>query len=749
MAYSEDREKRKKDIKEWPEEIQQSLIKLLTHAEKEDEYIRQRMLRECKQNELYWHGFQYIFWDERVQDFRIPTQDVMEQVSSREEVKFIYDYVVNIFKAHGLSIIAALSAEIPGVPFSPADADNIEDTLAARKAEELGKVIQKTNKSKLIFYHALFTLYTNYFVAAYNCYERDEKLGTIEMPKYEKQMTKVSDDSYTCPEAGCKNFSSPEELQECPHCGGPLDYNEGEEANLPVKVGVETIEKGMERIKVKGTLNVKISTYAADQDGCGYLIDYVDTHFAWLRNNYPNVERDKISIQASDNFERVARMPSIGRLYSDTYLQDLLTLKRVWLRPWMYDILEEDECDVLHKEFPKGVYFAVIDSGAAVFAEARQEKLDDHWTITKGDLSRSVHGDPLGKPLMPMQDLENMVTNLLTESLEHSVPTTWADPEILDFETFSKQEVSPGSVYPAKTSLTNPNRRMEDYFFTLKTSTLPKEGVDFDKIIETKGQFLVGAFPSIFGGPQTQGSKTLGEYQESRGYALQRLSIPYQLLFFWWADVIHKSVKDYISNMVSDEKHTVQGANGNYESIAFLQETFQKGRFNQLLPESAVDLPVSFSQKRSTIQGMVQLNSDILNQFLFSPENRKVTLKFLGIEELSDMESNQVMKQLFEIEQLLREEPIQDETTGQETSSIPIEPEVDDSEVHLRVIKNFASSPCGWEHKKNNPTGYKNVLLHGQLHKTQLQQEQMQQLMMQGGGKQPAPAEQEQEEQPV
>src|SRR5947207_7301285 len=104
-------------LKEVSESNQQSLIEILKNIEEEDSYIRQRMSRECKQNELYWHGFQYIFWDERVQDFRIPTHDVMEQVSSREEVKFIYDYVVNIFKAHGLSIIAALSSEIPGVPF--------------------------------------------------------------------------------------------------------------------------------------------------------------------------------------------------------------------------------------------------------------------------------------------------------------------------------------------------------------------------------------------------------------------------------------------------------------------------------------------------------------------------------------------------------------------------------------------------------------------------------------------------------
>src|SRR4051812_47679095 len=125
--------------------IETSLLNILKNIEEEDQYIRQRMLREAKQLELYWHGFQYIFWDERTQDFRIPTHEVMEQVSSREETKFIYDYVVNIFKAHGLSIIAALSADVPGVPFSPIDSESPRDVLAAKRAEILGKIISKKN----------------------------------------------------------------------------------------------------------------------------------------------------------------------------------------------------------------------------------------------------------------------------------------------------------------------------------------------------------------------------------------------------------------------------------------------------------------------------------------------------------------------------------------------------------------------------------------------------------------------------
>lgn len=733
--------------KDWSESIEKSLLHILKDIEEEDKYLRQRMLRECKQNELYWHGFQYIFWDERVGDFRIPTQEVMSEIASREETKYIYDYVVNIFKAHGLSIIAALSAEVPSVPFSPMDADNQQDVIAAQKAEALGKIIHKYNKSKLIFYHALFTLFTNNFVIAYNYYERDKKFGVTEVPKFKNQK---GTDSYQCSndrnegDETC-DYKSEEEQVSCPECSSSLNKVEGVEE--VVEDGSESVNRGMEKFVIKGTLNWKLPTYAADQDACGYAIEYTDQHYAWVRKNYTNLERSEIGPSSSDSFEKQARQPSIGRIYSEAYLNSLLTVKRVWLRSWMFDSLDEDNAKELMGKYPNGCRFTVVECGKQMIAEIEDEQLDDHITIAKGDLSRTVHGDPLGKPLIPMQDLENMLMNLNVESIEHSIATTFADPEILDFDVYSQQEIKPGLVYPFKSGFSlGQGRKTDDYFYDLKTSSLSSDSVKFGQIVENKGQFVVGAFPSIFGGPQTEGSKTLGEYQESRSYALQRLSIPYQLLFIWFADLTYKSVIDYISNMLGDEKFSIQGQQaGSYVSIQFLSDEFKSGSFSKLLPESAVDLPESFSQKRSRIESILQLNSDTLNQFLFSAENRKSTLRYLGLEELCDLDSNQTTKQLIELDVLLKQEPVENpnpqdpEGIDINVSSIPVEPEIDDSEIHLRVLRTYLSSPIGQEHKKSNPKGYENALLHAREHLLMNRQNMM---MM----NQEQPKEQEKEE---
>ena len=712
-----------KEKVKYSEEVQQALMNILSQVEKEDDYTRHKMLREAKQLELYWHQFQYIFWDEAISDFRIPNQAVLDESSSREEVKFIYDIVVNIFKAHGLSIIAALSSDVPGVSFSPQDADKPSDVRAAKQAEKLGKVICKRNKTKLIFYQALFTLYTSHFVAAYNYYKRDKKYGSFEKPKIEKQELQTTPDSYDCP--SCPFSTTEVPLAKCPDCGSDLVKTPGKMEMLDAQVGMETVLKGMECIHIRGTLNVKLPVYAGDQASCGYLLEYTDQHYAYLKSIFPEIPEDQIRRGGQDNYERTARLPSTARPYSDGYTTDLLTFKRLWIRSWMFYTQDKEIAEELIKLFPDGVHLDAIED---VFADATPEDLDDRWTITKGDLSRSVAADPLGKGIIPMQDMQNTTMNLLLESLEHSIPSSFADPTILDFDIYSTQEVKPGHVYPTKTPI-NSMKKLDDYFFTMKTSTVPPEGIQFDKFLENKTQFVAGDFPSIHGGAQTEGSKTLGEYQESRSYALQRLSIPYQFIYFWWADLVYKCVVDYVKNMIDDEIHVMQSTTGKFDNILFLKEDFIEGKFDLLVPESSVELPVTFSQKRSTIQNLLQLNNEFVNSFLFSPENRPTILRYLGLEELGSEDSNQVSKQLLEIEELVHSIP----EMGSEISTVPVEPEIDDHAVHIRVIRSFASSDLGQQYKKENPEGYRNMLLHAREH----QIVEMEMMQMQSGAGQP------------
>ena len=709
-----------KSSEEYSEDIQNALTAVLDKCEQEDQYTRKKHLYDDKMLDLYWHGFQYIYWDSQQQDFRIPTHEqIGNSGGTREEVEFVYNYVTNIFKAHGLSIIATVGMQVPGVVFYPANPENPEDVRAAKKAEALGKIIHKINNSKLHMVHALFILFTQHMVACHQYYERNKEHGEVQVPEFKREMQQLTPDMHVC--TSCE-FVSDTPVDSCPSCGINEDNSStmqmvpGIKQSMPVQSGTTTVNKGFPKFEILGTINVRVPSYAADQDACGYLIKYSDQHISYLRNKFSTI-RDKISSDDSDSYEKIARAPSNAQYYSESYTNNLVTFKQCWFRNVLFDILDDStQADLLKKAFPNGAYVAFV--GSNIFAEAKDENLDDFWTITKGDLSRTVHSDPLGKSLVQIQDIRNTVSNLLLECLEHSIPTNLADPYMLDFEKYSSQEIKPGLVYPAKKSPIA-GSSMGDYFFSFKTSTLPKEGTDLQDIIDRDGEFVSGDLPSVYGGAG-EGSKTLGEYQDSATYARGRLSIVNTFLYFWWAQLTHKAIKMYIKEMIEDDQHTMQTNDNRFESLWIYRDDF-KGKFKLLIPESAGELPVTYGQKRNIIMQAIQLNSPEINSYLFSPENLKVVLRYFGIEEFTSPEEIQVQRSFRVLGELLQGEPLQPEE------------DIDDVTIQLRVFKNFLSSDAGMDQRIQNPEGYSNCINYIKMLKQiailELQQQQAQQMV--------------------
>src|SRR6266404_2590748 len=174
------------------DEEQQALLAILDIIEKEDEIVRLWQMREFKKINRFWHGFQYLFWSETDQDWRIPTHEQLAEVAAREEIKYLYDYVINIFKAHGESIIAALSSDMPDVRFGPLDAQDPDDLRAVKAATTAAEMIIKDNKAQLLIIKALFYLCCEGFCASYGYNKKDEKYGTVDIPSYGKEEQQTS-----------------------------------------------------------------------------------------------------------------------------------------------------------------------------------------------------------------------------------------------------------------------------------------------------------------------------------------------------------------------------------------------------------------------------------------------------------------------------------------------------------------------------------------------------------------------------
>ncbi|MFZ2196999.1 MAG: hypothetical protein WAV13_04650, partial [Thermodesulfovibrionales bacterium] len=199
------------------EELQGCLRELVKDFDEEDTTIRENQVRLWKKLEEYWDGFQMIFWSDRDQSWISPESVRFEDVFSDEEVAQlgpIYDYVVDIYKAHGESIIAALSSTIPTLRYRPDDADSEADRLTARTFSKIADLLYVHNKAKLLFLRAMYYIYNAGNVFSYRYVESSPKFGTFKIPKVGTEEVTV------CPI--CEYVREANELAPCPNCGSDV-----------------------------------------------------------------------------------------------------------------------------------------------------------------------------------------------------------------------------------------------------------------------------------------------------------------------------------------------------------------------------------------------------------------------------------------------------------------------------------------------------------------------------------------------
>jgi hypothetical protein len=423
-----------------------------------------------------------------------------------------------------------------------------------------------------------------------------------------------------------------------------------------------------------------------------------------MKSIYPWIA-EKIDMTESDMhmYERMGRTPSSFTSFNraDDNM-DLVTHRQVWIRSWAYEGLPNDMEDVkkkLYKRYPNGVYVAEVGK---VFADAQDQDMDKYWSFSKTGLSDYLHSDALGQPLIPIQELRNINVNLTAETVEQSIGSFFADPDVLNFGVYAKHEARPGYIYPARP---RPGQALDQSFFETGRATLSNEVVTFGQQLDKDGQFVVGDYPSLYGGPGEVASRTLGEYQQSRVQALQRLSIVWTLFVQAWAKLMEKCVHLYVENLIEDERFTAPDPNkkDSYVNV-WIRKSDLTGHVGEVEPEGADSFPMSIPQKQGLFFRLLELNNQFVNAALFDPENRRTISDLVGFTDLFMPGEDQQAKQAAEIGDMLRGIPVN------------IDPLVDDATIHIDSCRNFLASEKGLELKKTNPQAYQIIEQHLQQH---------------------------------
>jgi hypothetical protein len=735
-----------------------------------DEYIQMEEgprftnMKMWKKHINYWEGLQYTAWDESSGQWKTP-DEILDEDPQSDIDPAVYAKVVNVYKAHGEIFIGALSTGVPTTRFFPLDADDHEDIQTAKAYSKIAELIQRHNKVKLALMKSLYLLYNCGLVACYNENKTDYRFGSYKTPLYEDVPT--IDRTTYCP--GCGNEMGHEQLPQdgmapppgpvsCEGCGyqGVPEVDD-QPGSVQVQTGEQKNPKNRECLEIYGPLNVKIPLWAKELISSPYLILEDEFPVALIREIYQEYE-DKIQASSLGTYESEVRVPTV---YRSDFPDGMVTVQRIWIQPWALNLWRSDMEVVkrLKATYPDGIYFVRIND--SLVTEIVQDSMHKHWTITEHPMSETLHAQPLGAPMVPLQDIENELDNLTLETIEFGLPELFADPRVLDFTAYQRQEIRPGQVSPASAPA---GRSLGEGFHEVKATTLSREVDSFAGRMDSRQQFVQGTYPSIYGGTAEGGSGTAREYELSKASALQRLSTSWTLLQEWWANVMEKSTKSFVNNMKTDEKF-VKSRGSNFINV-WIKMAELGGEIGEVVPEVSEPFPISWTQKRDVILNLMQMNNEDIAAVIRHPENAGIIASTIGLPELYIPGDDSRNKQLWEIGQLINSEPMmpppmmgggmggedmggegggmQPQMPPEPKSSVPVDPILDDHNVESEVCKAWLRSEVGIYSKTQNPAGYMNVLAHMKEHQQiamQMQAAQEEKEAQQGGDEEGNPIE--------
>lgn len=702
----------------WETPVGRGILAIVENFERGQEQVRHLNVMKARKHIHYWNNNQYLFESLIAKDWM--TVDDLRDDPDSDIDPALYAKIINVYKPNGEIIIGAITPNVPTVRYFPKDADDPDDVTTSKAYSKMTELIQRQNKAQMLLMKAVYVMYNQGMVAAYNESKTDSRFGTVQQDIYE-DITVLDVDHY-CPQCGYSMGQEtimqdePPQQQEiaCPECGfqGPAEQEGQPREDKQYK---ETVDrpKPRECIEIYGLLNVKIPMWCRDQESVGVLILETEESVFTMRTIYPEFEA-KISGQAyPDTWERSARVPTN---YRDNFPSDMCTVRRVWLRPteYRYYMSGTEEFKAL-MEYPDGLYAVIVNDDLLV--EIVEDKLDEHWTIVVHPTAETLHVEPLGTSMVPLQDITNEQANITLETMEYGISEVFADSRVVDFDEYEGREAKPGQI----TAVTAPSgMALGNAFHEVKPATMP-EGIEmFAERIEKVTQFVMGTYPSVFGGSLSEGGGTAKEYEMSRSSALQRLSTIWNILQYWWADVMGKSTKSFAEHMIEDEKF-VKKQGTNFLNI-WIRKIELQGNIGDILPEVSETLPISWTQKRDILFRLMDMKDPMIGGVLSHPENASLVASLIGVPELYIPGDDDRNKQLREIAIMITQAPIMPPPPmpGQDMmgpppkpmSSVPVTPELDNHPVEAEVCRSWLKSEVGQEMKTQNPPAYLNVLAH-------------------------------------
>jgi hypothetical protein len=713
------------------EEKESALSGLASKASYRDLVSRRIEVRDCWKARYFYRGNQHLLLGKN-QAWVLPQMVLMGGQSYDDNSS-----ETNIYLAFGDTIEAALTAGVPSVRFEAQDPTNAAEIDAACSAEKARMIIERNNNMIVLQEDMARFLWTDGRATIYSRHVLDAQRYGYSHANVDPEQDQVS---YLPEEGG----EGPEKL-EGPLGPGGEDPDEGE-------------VRGSEVIRVTGALEVKLPIQANDIPSSAYLQWSEEVDITTPKAMYPDKADDiqpSQSPTAESDYERLARTSIMMGMRPSSMTSDSMTynctIQRTWVRPsFFFEETDDAKREWLFKMFPKGAMIVLVGK---VLCEARNESMDDHWTLIHARPGDGMHRPALGMPIIAMQEKLNDCMDLVHESFMHLIPRIWVDGEEYDLASATDTKRQPGQYMKMKRK---PDKDLAGNFYAEPQIEIASGLMTYiQSLFGEFSQFLCGAFPALFGG-NTGSNDTAQGIASQRDQALGRIGLTWRNMKIGYASIIRQAVASAAEHRKEVMTGSVKGADGSESQLAIDPDDL-KGNL-LCFPDTDENFPESWVAQRAVWTNLLEQskNNPLIAALLQAPRNLLIAKDKIGVSELVIPTASASKKQLGEITLLLEAGPAQpnpklqqleqqlaqvqqkaihdpaiEQEVMQLTQQIQATPplvsaiqprKLDNDQVEMSEIETWANESEGIKAAAENPDGFAQVMLHYEEHAANMAQ---------------------------
>ncbi len=183
----------------------ESKLVTICQRQEDENYVTWRFLfRIFLEAQMFWKDQQYGYYDYRSDTYRTLSSGggVSTQTGTKGNSNLSFQYVTNIYRAFGWTVVSVLGQKRPTVVFLPNDYTNEDDVVAARAADDVVPLLERQNDLTLQHMKACLWLYTDGICGSYTRYIIDGETFGYNKKKVVRLVPKGAGASYLCPNCG-------------------------------------------------------------------------------------------------------------------------------------------------------------------------------------------------------------------------------------------------------------------------------------------------------------------------------------------------------------------------------------------------------------------------------------------------------------------------------------------------------------------------------------------------------------------